>query len=550
MSAGFLKQNIPVKAPIVDNTFTNSICYGATGTGKTTCFILPNIEEKIKNEYGVLIYDFKGNLSAQVKVLADKYGKLNKVYEIGKPWGVNIDILDGITSRAIEAIFKSLRTRSDAYWTNAARDLFENLYKLLYESHKAEKILKSIVNDTTTLSKYEPKLNRIYSFIKSSESIVDFFIDIKDHHAYLDNKLKKYLQEHHAALQESVKLDCNKFLNHLKKAQEYRESLSEYHNMKNNGEVGGKNGVLNVLNSVLVSASQNEYFTTSDIDIATELNRGAIIVINVQELNDTLLNMLNITIYQKLNLRTILKKKTPITIFIDEAQKVLSSGYLPDVDVCRENEFDYVFSTQDYSLLESTLGKDKAYELLRNVKSQYSFQTINVDTSTDTLNKFEYLNLITKQKNRAKPIFMEDEKLFDVEYKFQSKLEQNIFPKRTSKGKEIIVFNPILIHNNEVIVRDINGNEKIVELHNQENLLETYLTMIKKTPPLETTSLEKELKDIILSRSNNINIGQSEDIAFKIEAIVNNRLQQIDNKISKHTTALSFIIEDIKRLKG
>jgi|GEM_PF-3830870 len=549
MSAGFLKQNIPVKAPIVDNTFTNSICYGATGTGKTTCFILPNIEQKIKNEYGVLIYDFKGNLSTQVKVLADKYGKLNKVYEVGKPWGVNIDILDGITSRAIEAIFQNLKTGSDSYWTNATRNLFENLYKLLNESYRAEKLLKTIVSDTTKLSQYKPKLNCIYSFIKSPDSLVEFFTEIKDHHAYLDSKLKKYLQEHHSTLNEEVLQNCNKILNHFKKAQKYIEALSEYHNMKSNGEIGGKNGVLQALSSVLISAAQNDYFNNRDIDITTELNNGAIIVINVQELNETLLNMLNITIYQKLNLRTTLKKKNPITIFIDEAQKVLSSGYLPDVDVCRENEFDYVFSSQDYSLLKSSLGEDKAYELLRNVKSQYSFQTINVDTNTDTLGKFEYLNLITKQKNRAKPIFMEDEKLFDVEYKFQSKLEQTIFPKRTSKHKEVVVFSPILIQNNEVIVRDINGHEKIVELNNQKNLLDTYISTIKESSILEATPIKRELKDIILTTSKVTNMKQSEDIAFRIESILNNRLKEIDKRVSEHARALTWMIQDIKTLK-
>ena len=32
--------------------------------------ILPNIEDRIKSDYGLLIYDFKGNLHLQTKYLA------------------------------------------------------------------------------------------------------------------------------------------------------------------------------------------------------------------------------------------------------------------------------------------------------------------------------------------------------------------------------------------------------------------------------------------------------------------------------------------------
>lgn len=76
-----------VKSIEVPKDFTNAIFFGRTGSGKTTGAILPIVEDRIKSDYGILIYDFKGNLHLQVKYLANKYNRLDDVIEIGKPWG-------------------------------------------------------------------------------------------------------------------------------------------------------------------------------------------------------------------------------------------------------------------------------------------------------------------------------------------------------------------------------------------------------------------------------------------------------------------------------
>ena len=70
-------KNKSVKEMIINKDFTNGIIFGRTGSGKTTCAILPNIEDRIKSDYGLLIYDFKGNLHLQTKYIANKYNKLS-----------------------------------------------------------------------------------------------------------------------------------------------------------------------------------------------------------------------------------------------------------------------------------------------------------------------------------------------------------------------------------------------------------------------------------------------------------------------------------------
>lgn len=88
MGLGFnLSESKVFKDLVVNHDFTNAIIFGRTGSGKTSCAILPNIENRIKSNYGLLVYDFKGNLHLQVKYLANKYKRLSDVIEIGKPWG-------------------------------------------------------------------------------------------------------------------------------------------------------------------------------------------------------------------------------------------------------------------------------------------------------------------------------------------------------------------------------------------------------------------------------------------------------------------------------
>ena len=80
MKMGFdIKENRNTKRIEVPKDFTNAMFFGRTGSGKTTGAILPVMEDRIKSDYGLLVYDFKGNLHLQTKYLANKYKKLNNV---------------------------------------------------------------------------------------------------------------------------------------------------------------------------------------------------------------------------------------------------------------------------------------------------------------------------------------------------------------------------------------------------------------------------------------------------------------------------------------
>ena len=456
MKMGFINKDETVtKQPIVEETFTNAICYGQTGSGKTTGFMLPNIENRIKLNHGLLIYDFKGNIHEQVKYLASKYNKLESVYEIGKPWTNNIDILDYATTKSLQNMFNSLaENHENDYWSNSAYSLFDNIYFLLKNLKLVSLVASDIHNDIAKFennlfsTKYYPTIKNIAYITKSAKSLKKFFREIKKviiffNLLYKETIIKQYYSKENEQL-------ISKFIKILNDASLRFDSLEEYHNINindNDSSNSGNNGVLQVLNNTIRSVSNKECFSKNEFDIVKNLLDGKIVIIDVSGFNNQMLNFLNLSIYNRLIRQTSIKAvKSPITIFVDEAQKVIDNKSIPDTDICRENNFEFIIATQDKLLLEKQLGTQYTEILLRNMTSQYSFKTTTSlqDTAVDTkvINKFEYINILENKKFVANPIFIDDNKLFDVEYRYQKSINAFSYANVDTKKRYILKYLP------------------------------------------------------------------------------------------------------------
>ena len=453
MKMGFLQEDIIKEQPIVPETFTNAICYGQTGSGKTTGFMLPNIENRIKLGHGILIYDFKGNFHNQVKYLAKKHNKLDKVYEIGKPWGVKVDILKHSSSKTLQTMFTAISGRKDQsdYWGNSAYNLFENIYFLLKHLTNCIKTIELLDKDVSKFdsediaSYYEPTIKTIAKHTRSPKAIKDFFEQIDCKIKFIDTITIEYLIKEYYYSDKNIQIIA-KLMRYLEKTKERFEANEEFSNIStSSGENGGNNGVLQVLNNTLKAIANKDCFSKHEFDIVDNLLDGNIIIIDVSSFNIEMLNFLNISISNRLIQQTAIStNKNPVTIFIDEAQKVINYESMPDVDICRENKFEFILSTQDKMLLESQIGTHNIDVLLKNIVSQYSFKTTepqDSDINTIKLNKFEYVDLIKNTKIESKPIFLEDDDLFDVEYEYQKIQSAFNIVKLKTRKKFILKYN-------------------------------------------------------------------------------------------------------------
>jgi hypothetical protein len=484
MTIGFINDDKNNKdSVIVNSTFTNAICYGQTGSGKTSGFILPNIENRIKLNHGLLIYDFKGNLHQQVKVLALKNKKLRNVFEIGKPWGENIDILKYTTDKSLESMFSSIAgTKEDDYWTQSAYILFNNIYHLLKNFSMFFKVIQEveqdaffIIRENNNLKEFYPTINNIFSAVKSAKAITNFFKKISEIKPYLEKYLDYFIDQY----SNDKKSIINTLFLYKNNFEQRFDNLEEYHVMNDESEIGGKFGVLYHLNSILQSLATKESFYSDEFDIVDSLQKGNIVIINVEDFSEQMLNFLNHSIYNRLIRQSILyKNSSPVTIFIDEAQKVLNGKSLPDVDICRENNFEFILATQDLSLLEKRLGSLNTYLLLRNITSVYSFKTIdpqNTKYNTSLLDIFECVDIKKELRFKVKPIFFEEFELFDSEHLYQYLKEILKCADINTDKKYIVKYLPQMRIDSKILVCFEDGLTQEVDFIHDTKKLDEYI---------------------------------------------------------------------------
>ena len=407
MKMGFdIKENRNTKRIEVPKDFTNAMFFGRTGSGKTTGAILPVMEDRIKSDYGLLVYDFKGSLHLQTKYLANKYKKLNNVIEIGKPWGKNINVIKFLTTKQLLNVVQSDSGVND-YWDTASKNLLEGIYSIL----NLEKYIFTKLSDLLGENYInEISFKKIHDIVNKPTNLKNFLLGYKNSRIKtIEIKYQKVLNKiENSALLSTI----SKKIKHLK---ENIKSLENYE-LVNDGDDSGRNGVVSHLASYTGNIASNDFLNYDDFDIVGELRRGKIIIINVSNLTENSLNLINLGIYSSLQ-RLNQKFLNPVSIIVDEAQKILHADYLPETDVCRESRFEYIFATQSPVLLENKLTTNKYKELIQNVITRMSFAT----NENDLYEPHIYIDTYYRTQY-AEPLFINDIDLFKVEVLYQKKL--------------------------------------------------------------------------------------------------------------------------------
>lgn len=397
-----------VKSIEVPKDFTNAIFFGRTGSGKTTGAILPIVEDRIKSDYGILIYDFKGNLHLQVKYLANKYNRLDDVIEIGKPWGKNINILKYLTTKQFLEIVQSNTEAKTDFWDIASRNLLEGVYNIL----KLEKYIYTQINKLLE-NEYKNEINikKIHKIVNKPSNLKKFLLD------YKKSKLKLIHLEFENVLN---KTDNTYLIDTIsKKLEELKENLELLSNyeLADDGDDAGRNAVVSHLASYTVNAASYDFLNKDEFDIVNSLRSGKIIIIDVSNLTENSLNLINLGIYSSLQ-RINEKNLKPVSIIIDEAQKILHKDYLPQTDICRESRFEYIFATQSDVLLKNKLTSNKYDELIENIITRCSFAT----NTNDLEETYEYIDSHFRSYF-ATPILINDEDLFNIEIIYQKNID-------------------------------------------------------------------------------------------------------------------------------
>ncbi len=524
----------------VEEQFTNAICYGKTGSGKTTGFILPNIKNRIKNNHGVLIYDFKGSLASQVKVICKKEGKLEDVYELGTPWGIKVNLLENTTSKMLRDLIYSICGSREPYWSNSAANLVEAIYIIYKNMNNITQIYEDLnyKENSILIKRYKLSLKNLYKNICDAKSLNNFFDYLKG-----DIEIIKYFLEYKKLSLDNDNFNIiNNVAEFMQNIDDAKSSISEYDGLsENNSEVGGKYGVLSVLSTSLSFVVNNDYIHENQFNIVRALRDKKIVIINVSNMNSLIASFLNMTIYKGLQNDILNNNLTNVTIFIDEAQKVLKPEYLPDVDLCRESCFEYILSTQDKLLLDSKIGIHKTEELLRNIVKQYSFSSNDPVNGTSELNSYEYKDLITNKTKKAEKVYLTDDEIFESEYQYQADKEIQNSVDINCTDKFILKYSPSLFEEKKVFILFKNGDYIIVDYFNNNNMqLNKYNNFTKYNKPdksdLRKYSIYNMFKEDCKVKLKSYNIK----IANKQE------LKMIYKKVKRDCIPINLISSDYK----
>jgi ribosomal protein S7 len=494
---GFLQTTSETKSTIssiiVPETFTHSIAFGQTGCGKTTSFIYPNLENRLALGHGILLYDYKGKEHMSLKFLAQKAGRLGDVVEIAKPWGESINIIQNMDEDELDKFFDNILKHGDdnKYWQNSAKSLGQSLLRVLKAIEGFVDAMREVKPNTDEKGRiylgfsYPARrtLQALVESCKTFEHLGAFIKNLDGVEKYIDKMIAKEVEK---VLCEEADVDSKKELfkniiaqkiHLLEVIQETKISLESF------GAESNENLTQNIMGSLtapLLSLAQNPYFSVNSFDIVKALNAGKIVVINTESLSSSAVESLNNTIMYELSKRTRSTNINPVSIFIDEFQRVVSENTDLPIDVFREAKVDLFLATQNSALLKDKLKSEKFEALMGNLTQKYYFANSNDENieSENALRELETFSYLKAEDNylkvhKSEALYISDKEKLVVEYKYQKNREVLLNFAYHSKSEPLVLeYDARLFKERKIIATNIiNSEQTLLKVANVSDMI-------------------------------------------------------------------------------
>lgn len=446
------------KQVVMPCDFQHGICIGMTGSGKTASLILPVMKERMKKGHGILAYTYKGHEHRKIKHLAKQAGRLEDVIEIGKPHGRYVNLmaaleLDGINQALQTLINGDSKSNLSDYWTMSAARLGVGIVDVLRNLNKVDMLIKSewevnnrirnvlvreFRDDAEPAMRYEypegePSFKTLAGATKSPIALKRFYEGLES----VSENIRKVIKKHsHIVLPKGIEYalfadeelvdESNNQENIVRKIMRaflrFEESISpykEYSIKADADENGGNNGVLQVLNNAVLNLTNKDYINNADIDVVQSLNNGAIIIVDIEGIESDIHGVLLETVLSKLSTRIRNGRPAPVSVFVDEANRVLMEKMDIHNDTLRESNVELVLAIQNEEQMIEKFGQIKWESIRKNFKHNYWINQEHTVTYNDVEN------------GKAKPLLINDNLLIDAEYAFNSlSVNQKIFEER------------------------------------------------------------------------------------------------------------------------
>lgn len=475
------KQTTPTL--VVPMEYTHACAIGQTGCGKTTSFIYPNLDNRLKSGHSILLYDYKGKEHLCVKHFAMKHKRLDDVIEVGKAWGSSINIIKYMNKKSLEKLFMDLygHSKDNYFWsissTNicvAVLDILKST-QLLYSNCKR---ITEVVDVDRYLFKtkgyeYEVEytLRSLLGIVKSQDTLISFIKGMSKISDIFES-LIQLIGENNETVEKADFIELFYEIEVLEEKIENAKKL--FANIVN--EKGQKNSSSTVeslivcINAPLMSIASIPCLNHDELDMIESLDSGKVVVVDSHSFSDTVLSAFNNSIFTELSKRSKKNKSNPVSIFIDEAQKVFSKSFEMPIDVLRECKVEVFLAFQNKELMVEVLGENKFTSLYKNIKRRFLFKNPERFEEYDLslLDTFEYYDDEIKDVKvyKGKNIFVKPQELFKPELQFQKKLQLDkkyIFSEEIKNM--VLVYDEHLIEDNQVILLNRKGEQRVIKVY-------------------------------------------------------------------------------------
>jgi len=486
--------------------YQHALCIGATGSGKTASVILPTMKDRIEAEHALLIYIYKGHEDKKIKKMAKDAGRLSDVIEIGKPYGSYINLLSMLDNEGVKNVLLALlgagthSSTRDPYWSNAASRVGATMVEIIRQIHKIDKLFSQNsksritfnrvkvtldINDEKEDVEYtypteEPTFQTIFRVTNRAKDMKCFFDGLNIYIKQVYNALESEMREFNMSMilgnspseeDSQIKQLVKKMTKEVLKLEKIIDNYGKFSVSIDSGENAGNNGVLQILNNAIMAVSNRDYINCPGLDLLDAIEKKAIIIIDIEGLGKDVHGVLLESILSKLAIRVRNGTPSSVSIFIDEANRVLSEGMDIHNDVLREAKVELVVAIQNEEQMITKFGEVAWQAIRKNFKHNYEI---------DLEHNISYNNAPYASVTH---LLFQEESLCSAEYDYnfqehvQKILYENFDIETTLPGKFNIVYNintfeslgiiDIVDHNNMVLSIEYLGVELKQNLNTQ-----------------------------------------------------------------------------------
>lgn len=164
--------------------YQNMLITGTIGTGKTSSSMYPFAKQLIEYEasdalkkFGMLILDVKGNFYKQIKIYAEKFGRLDDLYVIELGGSIKYNPLDkpDLKPSVLANRLKTILTlfspnNSESYWLDKAEEVLAECIKLCRLYNNGYVTFTEIHKLVNSPNYYNEKVNVLRDLFKSRKA--------------------------------------------------------------------------------------------------------------------------------------------------------------------------------------------------------------------------------------------------------------------------------------------------------------------------------------------------------------------------------------------